>query len=81
MKPLRVRTFLIASLIGFMLTTAATPQDTMANPSPPDGTASGHAAETRLPDLLLQFNGLLQALATRASLAVVQVTVTGFGLT
>ena len=79
MKPLRVRIFLIASLIGFMLTTAATPQDTIANPSPPDGTASGHAAETRLPDLLLQFNGLLQALATRASLAVVQITVTGFG--
>jgi serine protease Do len=79
MKPSCVLVCLIASLIGFVPSATATPQGTIANPAPPDGAASGHATETRIPDLLRQFNGSLQALATRASLAVVQITVTGFG--
>jgi serine protease Do len=79
MKPSCVLVCLIASLSGFVPSATATPQGTIANPAPPDGAASRHATETRIPDLLRQFNGSLQALATRASLAVVQITVTGFG--
>jgi serine protease Do len=78
MTPSCVRLSLIASLMGCVLSTTAMPQDTTANPAPPDGAASGHATETHIPDLLRQFNGSLQALAARASLAVVQITVTGF---
>src|SRR5260370_11897540 len=79
MKPLSVRVLLITSLISFVLITAATPQEAVTNPSPANRPPGGYPAETRRPDLLHQFNGSLQALATRVSPAVVQITVTGFG--
>ena len=79
MKPLSVRVLLITSLISFVLITAATPQEAVTNPSPANRAPGGYPAETRRPDLLHQFNGSLQALATRVSPAVVQITVTGFG--
>src|SRR5260370_25310652 len=79
MKPLSVRVLLITSLISCVLITAATPQEAVTNPSPANRAPGGYPAETRMPDLLHQFNGSLQALATRVSPAVVQITVTGFG--
>jgi serine protease Do len=54
-------------------------QEAAATPSPTDGAVGASAAETRIPDLLRQFNSTLQALASRVSLAVVQITATGFG--
>jgi serine protease Do len=66
-------------LIGFVLATAAKPQEAATSPSPSDGAASVYGGETRIPDLLRQFDSSLQALATRVSPAVVQITVTGFG--
>ncbi|HWO32664.1 MAG TPA: trypsin-like peptidase domain-containing protein, partial [Candidatus Acidoferrum sp.] len=79
MKPPCVRFLLITSLIGFVLSKGVMSQEAVHRPLPTDGTISGYAAETRIPDLLHQFNGSLQALATRVSPAVVQITVTGFG--
>src|SRR5258708_29754441 len=79
MKPLSVRILLITSLITFVLITTATPQEAAANASLAETAAGGYATETRIPDLLHQFNGSLQALAARVSPAVVQITVTGFG--
>src|SRR5260370_7032315 len=79
MKPLSVRVLLITSLISFVLITAATPQEAVTNPSPANRAPGGYPAETRRPDLLHQFNGSLQALVSRVSPAVVQITVTGFG--
>ena len=78
MKPSCVRILVITSLIGFVLTAAALPQE-VAGPPPPDGAASAYTVERRFPDLLRQFDSSLQALATRVSPAVVQITVTGFG--
>src|SRR5713226_10187375 len=43
------------------------------------GATDGYVAERRIPDLLRQFDNSLQALASRVSPAVVQITVTGFG--
>ena len=40
---------------------------------------AGNPAETRIPDLLRQFDDSLQALVTTVSPGVVQITVTGFG--
>ena len=79
MKPLSVRILLITSLITFVLITTATPQEAAANASLAETAAGGYATETRIPDLLHQFNGSLQALAARVSPAVVQITVIGFG--
>ena len=79
MKPLSVRVLLLTSLISFVLIKAATPQEAVTNPSPAEGLADGYGAETRIPDLLHQFNGSLQALVSRVSPAVVQITVAGFG--
>src|SRR5260370_12309785 len=79
MKPLSVRVLLITSLITFVLITTATPQEAAANASLAETAAGGYATETRIPDLLHQFNGSLQALAARVSPAVVQISVTGFG--
>jgi hypothetical protein len=79
MNPLSVRVCLITTLITFVLITTATPQEAAANASLAETAAGGYATETRIPDLLHQFNGSLQALAARVSPAVVQITVTGFG--
>jgi serine protease Do len=79
MKPLSVRVLLITSLISFVLITAAAPQETVTNSSSSHSAPGGYAAETRIPDLLHHFDSSLQALATRVSPAVVQITVTGFG--
>jgi len=79
MNPLSVRVCLITILITFVLITTATPQEAAANASLAETAAGGYATETRIPDLLHQFNGSLQALAARVSPAVVQITVTGFG--
>ena len=70
-----VRILLTTSLIGFVL--AAMPQEAATGPLPSTGPASVYADETRFPDLLHQFDSSLQALATRVSPAVVQITVTG----
>jgi len=79
MKPSSVRVEFLPMLISFLLITIATPREAVANSSPTDFAAGGYATETRIPNLLRQFNSSLQALATRVSPAVVQVTVTGFG--
>ncbi len=79
MKPLSVRVLLLTSLISFVLIKAAAPQEAVTNLSPAEGLADGYGAETRIPDLLHQFNGSLQALVSRVSPAVVQITVAGFG--
>jgi serine protease Do len=79
MKPLSVRILLITSLITFVLITTATRQEAAANASLAETAAGGYATETRIPDMLHQFNGSLQALAARVSPAVVQIIVTGFG--
>src|SRR5260370_957050 len=79
MKPPSVRVLLITSLITFVLITTATPQEAAANASLAETAAGGYATETRIPHLLHQFNGSLQALAARVSPAVVQIIVTGFG--
>src|SRR5258708_12916754 len=78
MKPLSVRILLITSLITFVLITTATPQEAAANASLAETAAGGYATETRIPDLLHQFNGSLQALAARWSPPVCQITFTGF---
>ncbi len=77
MKPSYVRILLITCWIGFALTTAAMSQE--AATSPAAGATDGYVAERRIPDLLRQFDNSLQALASRVSPAVVQITVTGFG--
>jgi serine protease Do len=79
MNPLSVRICLITTLITFVLITTATPQEATANASLAETAAGGYATETRIPDLLHQFNVSLQALAARVSPAVVQIIVTGFG--
>jgi serine protease Do len=79
MNPLSVRVCLITTLITFVLITTATPQEAAANASLAETAAGGYATETRIPDLLHQFNVSLQALAARVSPAVVQIIVTGFG--
>src|SRR5260370_25817113 len=79
MKPLSVRVLLITSLITFVLIATATPQEAAANAPLAETAAGGYATETRIPDLLHQFNGSLQALAARVSPAVVQITFIGFG--
>jgi len=79
MNPLSVRVCLITILITFVLIATATPQEAAANASLAETAAGGYATETRIPDLLHQFNGSPQALAARVSPAVVQITVTGFG--
>ena len=79
MKPSCVRIFLIASLVSFVLTTSAIPQEDVATTSPADSAAGGYASEARIPNLLRQFDSSLQALASRVSPAVVQIAVTGFG--
>jgi len=79
MKPLCVRVLLITSFISFVLITTAMPQQAVANPLLAERATAGNPAETRIPDLLRQFDDSLQALVTRVSPAVVQITVTGFG--
>ncbi len=77
MKPSYVRILLITCWIGFVLTTAAMSQEVATSPAA--GATDGYVAERRIPDLLRQFDNSLQALASRVSPAVVQITVTGFG--
>ena len=79
MKPLCVRVLLITSFISSVAITTAMPQPAVANPSLAERATAGNPAETRIPDLLRQFDDSLQALVTRVSPAVVQITVTGFG--
>ena len=79
MKPPCVRILLITNLIGFVLTTAAMPQEGVSNTSLTEAATGRRAAEARIPDVLHQFDSSLQALAMRVSPAVVQITVTGFG--
>ena len=79
MKPLCVRVLLITSFISSVAITTAMPQQAVANPSLAERATAGNPAETRIPDLLRQFDDSLQALVTRVSPAVVQITVTGFG--
>src|SRR5258708_18300042 len=79
MKRRSVRIWVIRRLMTFVLITTATPQEAAANASLAETAAGGYATETRIPDLLHQFNGALQALASRVSPAVVQITVAGFG--
>jgi serine protease Do len=79
MKPLSVRVLLIRSFISSLAITTAMAQQAVANASLAEMGTAGYTAETRIPDLLRQFDNSLQALATRVSPAVVQITVTGFG--
>ena len=66
MKPLSVRVLLITILINFVSITTAMPQEAAANASLTER-AAGHTAETRIPDLLHQFNDSLQAVAAKVA--------------
>ncbi len=79
MKPLCGRVLLITSFISSVAITSAMPQQAVANPSLAERATAGNPAETRIPDLLRQFDDSLEALVTRVSPAVVQITVTRFG--
>ncbi len=72
MKHSCIRILLIANLISFVLTTAAMSQKAATKPAA--GVAGGQIAESHIPDLLHQFDKSLQALATKVSPAVVQIT-------